>query len=250
MLQGRRLSLAARLLLSCAGAMSVLLCRAPEAATGLRLLLDPSGALLFRAWLRQPLVSVLRLLLGPGDTLQLYCSRAEAAAGSSVLRLLFSPGDLLLLRQCRLGLPAAYWCARDGCCTLIAQSSCQLVAEAAAGQAQCAVTDAGLRLPLAEALDLDHSVALPPLNTNRTHFESKPRILVAVTSSSTSDVVSAPLQCPTPHLNTADSQSGLCHSSVLHCSAHTHPRQGVVQPHTGLIFNRVQLHCVHVCEAA
>ena len=112
---------------------------------------------------------------------------------------------------------------------------CHSVAEAAAGQTQVATTDAGLRLPLAEALDLGHSVALPPLNTNRTHFEGKPRILVAVTSSSTSDVVSAPLQRPTPHLNTADGQPWLCHSSLLHCSAHMHLREGVVQPDMGFV---------------
>ena len=112
---------------------------------------------------------------------------------------------------------------------------CQFVAEAAAGRTRCATTDAGLRLPLAEALDLGHSVALPPLDTNRTHFEGRPRIMVAVTSSSTSDVVSALLPCPTPLLNTADSRPGLCHSALLHCSAHMHPRDGVVQPHMGSI---------------
>ena len=98
------------------------------------------------------------------------------------------------------------------------------MAEAAAGQTQRTPTDAGLRLPLAEALDLGHFVALPPLNTSRGHFEGKPRILVAVTSSSTSDVVSTKLQCPTLHLNTADSQPGLCHPSALHCSAYVHLR--------------------------
>ena len=104
---------------------------------------------------------------------------------SSVLRLLFSPGGPRLLWQCRLGL-----LMHPGRTLLL----CHSMAEASAGQPRCAMTDAGLRLPLAEALDLGHSVALPPLNTNRTHFEGKPRILVAVTSSSTSDVVSALLQ--------------------------------------------------------
>ena len=195
-MQGLRLSLATRLLLCCAGAVPVLLCRAPEAATGLR------------------------LLFGPGDTC-VHHSRAGAAAGQQRAETAAQSWWHTPLVAMQAG--AARWLPLHRRLLLHPGSTlllCQCAAETAAGRVQCGTTDAGLRLPLAEALDLGHFVALPPLNTNRSHFEGKPRILVAVTSSSTSDVVCVPLQCPTPHLNTADSRPGLCHSSRLHCSAH------------------------------
>lgn len=96
-IQGLRLSLAKRLLLH---TVPMLLRRAPEAAT------------------------VLRLLLGP-VTHTIHHSRGlKLLLDSSVLRLLLSPDGVLLLWQCRLGLPASCHSTGDCCCTLVALSFC------------------------------------------------------------------------------------------------------------------------------